>query len=491
MSIQKGGTLIRRIRFLSMSISLPKIIQGGMGVGVSNWRLAQAVSRIGQMGVVSGTGLDQVLARRLQDGDLEGHCRRALEHFPFPHMAKRVLDMFFIPGGKQPEMPYKVTAPAVIKNHHWLDEIYIVANFVEVFLAREGHSNPVGINYLEKIQLPHLPSVYGAMLAGVAVVIMGAGIPVNIPSALDLLSRHEAATYPIHVTGATPETDCQRVFDPAAFIEGATPPPLKRPVFLPIISSDSLATMLLRRSGGVIDGFVIEGPTAGGHNAPPRGPMHLTEDGQPIYGPRDVVKLDALRKIGLPFWLAGAYGSAARLREALDAGASGIQVGTAFALCAESGMEPQFRHALLKKALAGKARVMTDPVASPTGFPFKVAQIEGTLSESEVFAQRRKICNIGYLREPYLKADGRVGFRCPSEPEEAFVAKGGKLEDTVGRKCICNGLFANIGLGQILPGGRREPGIVTLGDDVVNVGQFCKGGNIDYTAADVVRIILG
>jgi nitronate monooxygenase len=474
-----------------MSIPLPKIIQGGMGVGVSNWRLAQAVSRIGQLGVVSGTGLDQVLARRLQDGDLGGHCRRALAQFPFPKMAKRVLDMFFIPGGRQPETPYKTTAPAAIKNHRWLDELYIVANFVEVFLAREGHSNPVGINYMEKLQVPHLPSIYGAMLAGVAVVIMGAGIPVNIPRALDVLSRHEAATYPIHVTGATPETDCRRVFDPAVFIEDATPPSLNRPTFLPIISSDSLATMLLRRSSGVIDGFVVEGPTAGGHNAPPRGPMQLTEDGQPIYGPRDVVKLDAMRKVGLPFWLAGAYGSPERLREALAEGANGVQVGTAFALCVESGMDPRFRRALLEKVLAGKARVMTDPVASPTGFPFKVAQLEGTFSEPEVFAQRRKICTLGYLREFYLKADGSVGSRCPSEPEQAFVAKGGKLEDTVGRKCICSGLFANIGLGQILSGGKREPGIVTLGDDVVNVGQFCENGNIDYTAADVVRIILG
>lgn len=474
-----------------MHISLPKIIQGGMGVGVSNWHLAQAVSRIGQLGVVSGTGLDQVLARRLQDGDPEGNCRRALDHFPFPQMAHRVLDMFFIPGGRTPETPYKPATAAVIKNHRWLDEMYIVANYVEVFLAREGHSNPVGINYLEKIQLPHLPSLYGAMLAGAAVVIMGAGIPVEIPRVLDLLSRHEAATYPIHVTGAKPEADCHRVFDPSDFMEGVTPPALTRPAFLPIISADSLATMLLRRAGGSVEGFVIEGPTAGGHNAPPRGPMKLTDDGQPIYGQRDVVKLEAMRNIGLPFWLAGAYGSPAGLRQALSDGAAGIQVGTAFALCLESGMCPDFRRALLRKALAGHARVMTDPVASPTGFPFKVAQLEDTLSEAAVYEQRRKICDIGYLREAYFKADGTIGFRCPSEPVESYVAKGGKLEDTVGRKCICNGLFANIGLGQHLPGGRLEPGIVTLGDDVVNVGQFCSENNMDYTAADVVRIILG
>jgi nitronate monooxygenase len=463
-----------------------------MGVGVSNWRLAQAVSRVGQLGVVSGTGLDQVLARRLQDGDKGGEVRRALAHFPFPLMAKRIFDMFFVPGGKKPEAPYKTVGQATIKNSRWLDELYIVSNFVEVFLAREGHTNPVGINYLEKIQLPHLPSMYGAMLAGVAVVIMGAGIPVEVPHVLDLLVKHQAATYTIRVCGATPETDCLRVFDPACFIDaGCDLPLLTRPDFLPIISADSLATMLLRRAKGSVEGFVIEGPLAGGHNAPPRGQLHLTDDGQPIYGPRDEVNLDTMRKIGLPFWLGGAYGSAEGVRSALASGAAGVQVGTAFALCEESGLVPSVRLSLIQKALAGEAKVFTDPVVSPTGFPFKVAKLDGTLSEPEVFAKRCKRCDIGYLREAYLRDDGAIGYRCPGEPEAAYLAKGGKIEDTIGRKCVCNGLFADIGLGQIMPDGSHEPPIVTLGDDYANVGQFCTAEHPVYTAADVVRHLLG
>ena len=47
------------------------IIQGGMGAAVSSWRLAKAVSRRGQLGVVSGVALDLILARRLQDGKIE------------------------------------------------------------------------------------------------------------------------------------------------------------------------------------------------------------------------------------------------------------------------------------------------------------------------------------------------------------------------------------------------------------------------------------
>src|ERR1700749_1669450 len=87
-------------------LSMPKIVQGGMGVGVSNWRLAQAVSRLGQLGGVSGTALDQVLIRRLSEGDEGGHMRRGLDAFPFPEMAKRIWNEPFEPGGKPAGMPY-------------------------------------------------------------------------------------------------------------------------------------------------------------------------------------------------------------------------------------------------------------------------------------------------------------------------------------------------------------------------------------------------
>lgn len=474
-----------------MKIALPKIIQGGMGIAISNWRLANAVSSTGQLGVVSGTGLDVILARRLQEGDLGGEIRRALEAFPVPKLAQRVLDVFFIPGGKPQHEPYKPTGPHALKKNAVLDELCVLANFVEVFLAREGHGNPVGINYLEKIQLPHLPSIYGAMLAGVSVVIMGAGIPVHIPRVLDLFARHEAASYPVRVIDATPDMDCQRTFDPASIFTDGLPPELLRPDFLPIISSDSLATMLLRRAEGSVEGFVIEGFTAGGHNAPPRGPMKLDESGQPIYGARDVVNLESMRKLGLPFWLGGGYGSPEKLTEALEQGAAGIQVGTAFALCEESGFQPDLKQAALQKALAGQLQVLTDPVVSPTGFPFKVASLEGTLSDPEVVRSRRKVCDSGFLREPYRMPDGTVGYRCAAEPEAAYLAKGGTPESITGRKCVCNGLFAAAGFPQARLDNSFDPAIVTLGDDAVNIARFCTAGATHYTAAEVIRTLLG
>ena len=462
-----------------------------MGTGVSNWRLAQAVSRIGQLGVVSGTGLDVILARRLQEGDPGGHVRRALSHFPFQKMVQRILDTYFVPDGKPVDAAYKLTGMHTLEGNRHPQELCIAANFTEVFLAREGHSNPVGINYLEKIQLPHLPSVYGAMLAGVSVVIMGAGIPLDMPGVLDGLVEHAVVSYPVRATGDGPQENRRMVFDPAAFSEGLALEALIRPDFLPIVSSDTLATMLLRRANGSIQGFIIEGPLAGGHNAPPRGKLQLSTEGEPIYGPRDVVDLAAFRELGLPFWLAGSYGSPEKYQAAREEGASGIQVGTAFALCVESGITAELRQALVLQALAGNAKVFTDPQASPTGFPFKIAHLEGTLSDPDIYRQRTRLCDLGFLREVYRKEDGTVGYRCPAEPVASYIAKGGKEEETVNRKCLCNSLVTNVGHRQRLRDGSLELPMITLGDDYVNVAQFCREGNPDFSAGDVIRVILG
>lgn len=470
-------------------MTYPLIIQGGMGVAISDWRLANAVSRLGQLGVVSGTALDQVLARRLQDGDRGGHLRRALDQFPFPAIAQRIWQAYYIEGGKSEHDSYKLLPMHSQDSPRELKELCIAANFVEVFLAREGHANPVGINYLEKVQVPHLPSLYGAMLAGVDYVLMGAGIPLKIPGALDALAQHHPASYPLAVSGALPDDEFRIDFAPRDFME-CDVPPLRRPRFLAIIASNTLATTMVRKANGKVDGFVIEGPAAGGHNAPPRGKLQLNESGEPVYGERDRVDMEMIQELGLPFWLAGQYGSPARLREALAAGATGIQVGTAFAFCNESGLRSDYKQGLIKAAIAGTAQVFTDPAASPTGFPFKVARLEGTLSQPEVYASRPRICDLGYLREAYRTAEGDIGFRCPGEPLSLYLSKGGRQENTIGRKCLCNALVANIGLAQMRNGKHVEPGLVTSGDDLKNITQFLSGQAQSYSAADVIEKLL-
>lgn len=464
-----------------------------MGAAVSNWRLAQAVSKTGQLGVVSGTALDAVLARRLQDGDPGGEMRFALDHFPFPEMAARVRERYFLEGGRKPGQSYKANLMLVMDPDREMVELSVVANFVEVFLAKQGHSNPVGVNYLEKIQVAHLTAIYGAMLAGVDFVLMGAGIPLRIPGVLDKYVNHEAATYPIGITGAQDGDDNVMKFNPRDYMERELGP-LHRPKFLAIIASNTLAVTMVRKANGRVDGFVVEGPTAGGHNAPPRGKLQLSDEGEPVYGDRDKVDLSKLAELGLPFWLAGGYGNPEKLQEALANGAAGIQVGTAFAFSEESGFTSEFKRSILERVAEGKAGVFTDPIASPTGFPFKVARMEGTISEADVYAKRPRICDLGYLREVYRTPEGAPGYRCSSEPVTLFVSKGGEVEETVGRKCLCNGLLANIGLAQTRAGGKHtEQGLITSGDDLPSLKVLLPGNGAapTYRAADVIRYLLG
>lgn len=460
-----------------------------MGVGVSNWRLANAVSKLGQLGVVSGTALDQLFVRRLVDGDPGGHMRRGLDAFPFPDMAKRIWQEYFVSGGKASDAPYPATPMHQRREIRKVVELCIVSNFVEVFLAREGHKNAVGINFLEKVQMPHLSSIYGAMLAGVGYVLMGAGIPLHIPGVLDAFAAQHPSEYKLSVTGAAQGQDTQMQFDPADYAEGPLPV-LHRPRFLAIVSSNTLATTMLRRASGRVDGLVIETPIAGGHNAPPRGKLQLNDAGEPVYGERDRVNVAELRLLGVPFWLAGGYGNAEKVREALEEGAAGVQVGTAFAFTRESGLRPDLKSSLLAKAVAGTGEVFTDPLASPTGFPFKVALLEGTSSEASVYQERKRVCDLGYLREPYAAPDGNIGYRCAAEPVANYLSKGGKVEDTVGRKCLCNALLSNIGHAQVRKDEAQEPALVTVGDDLNTVAQFLAPGRETYSAAEVVESLL-
>jgi nitronate monooxygenase len=415
--------------------------------------------------------------------------RRGLDAFPFPEMAQRVWDEYYIPGGKAAAVPYALPPMHQRRDMRKVVELCIVSNFVEVYLAREGHKNPVGINFLEKVQMPHLASIFGAMLAGVGYVLMGAGIPLHIPGVLDALAGLRPAQYHLAVTGAAQGQDTAMNFDPADYVQGSLSE-LDRPKFLAIVSSNTLATTMLRRATGRVDGLIVETPIAGGHNAPPRGKLMLNANGEPIYGERDQVDIAGLRALGVPFWMAGGYGNARSVRSALDQGAAGVQVGTAFAFTEESGLRSDLKNELLAQAVSGSGVVFTDPLASPTGFPFKVAVLQGSYSDPKVAEARTRVCDIGLLRESYVQPNGNIGYRCSAEPVANFVAKGGSVEETVGRKCLCNALMANIGYQQTRKDGSQEPPLVTIGDDLNTVAQFLAPGRTSYSAADVVKSLL-
>ena len=165
-------------------------------------------------------------------------------------------------------------------------------------------------------------------------------------------------------------------------------------------------------------------------------------------------------------------------------------MGTAFAYAEESGFSPKIKAEVIARSKAGEAEVFTDPLASPTGFPFKVVSISDTMSEQDTYEKRERVCDLGYLRSAYRIDDERVGWRCASEPVADFVRKGGDEAETSGRKCVCNALMASIDLGQTQKNGEPELPLVTSGDDVARVARFLKPGADTYTAADVVSYLL-
>ncbi len=459
------------------------VIQGGMGVGVSGPCLAKAVSLSGGIGTVSLTAAPHLLADALKKGDLKGDYRRALKHFPFPEIAQRVLDDYFVQYGTSIESK---TVPMFNLNpSRKIMELALCAAFALVWLAKEGHENPVFANLLEKIQLPHIVCIFGAMLAGLDGLVVGAGLPRHIPEVIDAILEGREVTYPIDIVNSKDKAVMK--LNLQDFLVGMDIPKMKRPMFLAIVSSSGLAKYLARSKK--VDGFIVELATAGGHNAPPRGKeWRFDKEENLLYDPiEDRVNFEELKSLGLPFWIGGSFALPKKLNEARKLGACGVQVGTHFALCNESGIKSGYKREMILDILNGNLKIWTSSTVSPTGFPFKVALRDGSLSDPEVYDGRPRVCGMGYLRE-LCTVDGKLVYRCPAEPVDDYIRKGGRCEDTVGRACLCSGLSAAVGVGSDC-----EPPIFTLGDiakDANILRQIIKPGRISYSASDVMESLL-
>ena len=140
--------------------SVPWLIQGGMGIAISGWPLARAVSSLGQIGVVSGTAIDNVFVRRLQDHGIDAELQQALDGFPAQWVVDDIVGKF---GSRRRtgSAPYR-DLPALTQHSSGrsIDAI-VLASFVEVTLAKMGHDGEVGINLLTKVQLPTAAALCG------------------------------------------------------------------------------------------------------------------------------------------------------------------------------------------------------------------------------------------------------------------------------------------------------------------------------------------
>jgi len=317
-----------------------------------------------------------------------------------------------------------------------------------------------------------------------------------------MLAKHATVHHEISVLYRKPGETFSLLFDPQQVAGGKfAARELATPAFLAIASLEGLAQTLADTESTAPDGFIIEHHNAGGHNANPLGPLTKDSLGQPVYGANDEPDIAAIRAIGKPFWMAGDYASKPKLEEALTAGATGVQVGTLFALSEESGMKPEYRSAIFAALRDGvdDANLVHTTTYSPTGFSFKVAQIPDTLSDNEVYADRRRICDIGMLQQvgfgkPDEHGERTLFRRCPAGPINSFLKNRGLQRHTDERRCLCNGLLACVGLGQVheVRGERaEEPAIVTVGNHLDGVRRLSCQGQTHYHVEDVVADILG
>lgn len=478
------------LRAMPQSLLDLDVLVGGMGADISSVELVSTVARhvSGRLsGSLSATGLTDIYARLLQFGDVGGVVRRAFDAFrtKVPALAddvERLYRRYHVPGGIPAGERFEGFSLAGPTPPRDVQIFTMLATFSHVWRTKmAAPDRPVGINALRKIERVLLYGLYGAMLAGVDWVVMGAGDPSEIPAILDDLARNQAAELQVHVA-TVPRGEHRIRFDPRDLVGPDLPPP-PRPAFLAIVSSHLQAEALAGNPVTRPEGFVVESPMAGGHNAPPRS-RAKDQEGNYVYGPEDEADLAALAAVGLPFWVAGGRG------HPVEAGASsgGVfrrQVGTLFALCNESGMDPDLRRQVLRLVWQRKLDVVASASASPSGFPFRVARVPTTTGDPTTYAARRRVCDLGYLRG-WRPRDGRIVGLCPAADPQLYQKMGGAAWRAEGAICLCNGLLATCGLGR-----SGEPALVTLGDTTPVRDLQTRLRRLEYSADEAVAYLLG
>jgi NAD(P)H-dependent flavin oxidoreductase YrpB (nitropropane dioxygenase family) len=321
------------------------------------------------------------------------------------------------------------------------------------------------MNVMWKCPLTVLPSIYGALLAGVDALLCGAGVPMELPDMLRRMQAGEDLAYePLHGTG----TGVRLAIAGDNTAKRLQSRPL--PHLLPILSNFAFPKRILdiwerEQQGARPFAFVLENHAAGGHNAPPRN--------KTTFGDQDEIDtyFDKVRALGVPVYVAGAFangGNAEDYRYWRERGAYGIQVGSRFALSGESGMRRDIKDAVIAanaETTTGEEHdtlLQTSMRVSPTGYPFKVVSLPETVADAGVYAHRRKRCDKGYLlqAQQIVRTDGtrQEVYLCPSMPARQYERLGGDPTETEGRICLCNGLMATVGFGD-----GTEPPLVTLG----------------------------
>lgn len=253
--------------------SLLPVVQGGMGVGISAHRLAGSVAREGALGTIASIDL------RHHHADLLARCRAR---------------------------PDRDT----------LETANLEALRCEIERARswsEGRGM-IAVNVMKAVR-SHADYVRLACDAGADAIVMGAGLPLDLP---ELTEGHDIA-------------------------------------LIPILSDARGIALVLKKwmkKGRLPDAIVIEHPAhAGGHLDVSR--IEEANDARFDFArvlgeTRETIEALGLAREAIPLIVGGGINSHQAVREALGLGASGVQVGTPFAVTEESDAHPAFKQVLVQ-----------------------------------------------------------------------------------------------------------------------------------------------
>jgi nitronate monooxygenase len=252
--------------------SLLPVVQGGMGVGVSAHRLAGHVARLGALGTISSVDLRQhhpdLLEQTEGTRDLEVHDRANLV----------ALD-----------------------------------REIRAALALAEGQGAIAVNVMKAVR-PHAGLVRQACESGAHAIVMGAGLPLDLPD----------------MTADFPEV-----------------------ALVPILSEVRGVSIVLRkwmRRGRLPDAIVLEHPAfAGGH----LGATRLDDVADARFDSAAVLEqvFTLFRELGIereaiPLIVAGGIRSHEQVRGLVGAGAAAVQLGTAFAVTQEGDAHPEFKRVL-------------------------------------------------------------------------------------------------------------------------------------------------
>jgi nitronate monooxygenase len=249
------------------------IVQGGMGVGVSARRLAGAVARAGAMGTIASIDLRHHHADLSEEAK---HCRDKDE----------------------------------------LNRLNFIALDREIKAALEiaAGRGLVAVNVMKAVDA-HPAYVRQACASGAQAIVMGAGLPLDLPE----------------LAGGYPDV-----------------------ALIPILSDARGVAITLKkwaRKGCLPDAIVIEHPRyAGGHLGAPN-PADLADVrfdfAQVLAGVFKVFDEMGIARWQIPIIVGGGINSHEKMLAALMLGAAAVQLGTPFAVTAEGDAHPNFKRVLL------------------------------------------------------------------------------------------------------------------------------------------------